>query len=100
MSVTLFSPRDLSVRVGDRARERRLAFGLRQADLAIKAGVTLSTLRRFEAGQNVGFDAVTRIALALRAESEVAALFAPVETRSLDQLLESQKKRSRARKHS
>lgn len=99
MSVILFSPREISVRVGNRARERRLASGLRQADVAVRAGVTLSTLRRFEAGGNVGFDAVVRIALALGSEQEVADLFSPIETRSLDQILESQKKRYRARKH-
>lgn len=100
MGVMLFSPRDVSTRVGNRARERRLASGLRQSDLAARAGVTLSTLRRFEAGGNVGFDAVVRVALALGAEREVADLFAPIETRSLDQILESQKKRYRARRHS
>lgn len=99
MTATLFSPRDIGVRVGSRARERRLASGLRQTDLAAMAGVTLSTLRRFEAGVNVGFDAVVRIALALGAEREVAEIFSPVETRSLDQILKSQKKRHRARKH-
>ncbi len=98
-STSLYSASELCTLVGSRARELRLARGTRQVDLASAAGVTLSTLRRFERGSNVGFDAVVRVALALRAEDAVADLFSPLEPRTLEQILDAQKKRLRARKH-
>ncbi len=98
LSATLYSPTELLGLVGARARDRRLASHLRQADVAAAAGVTLSTLRRFESGVSVRFDAIVRIALALRAENELSHLFQPPQTHSLDQVLNASRKRSRARK--
>lgn len=100
MSVNLFSPADLLAAVAKNAKARRLAYGLRQADLASAAGVAIATVRRFEAGQAVGFDAVVAIALALRAEGGFIDLFPAVEQRSLEDILASQKHRVRARKRS
>jgi transcriptional regulator with XRE-family HTH domain len=81
-----------------RARELRLASGQRQADLAAAAGVTLSTLRRLERNGEVGFENIVRVALALGAEHGLLELFPPREARSLDDIIESNRKRSRARK--
>ncbi|MHB8148455.1 MAG: helix-turn-helix domain-containing protein [Vulcanimicrobiaceae bacterium] len=100
MSVTLYSATELLKLVGSRARERRLAYGLRQVDLAEAAGVTLPTVRRFENGANVGFEAIVQIALALGAEHEIAQLFSRPETRTLEQILDAGHRRSRARKRS
>ncbi|MEA2666406.1 MAG: hypothetical protein QOI11_3350 [Candidatus Eremiobacteraeota bacterium] len=98
MRPSLYSASELADLVGERAKERRLARGMRQADLAEAAGVTLSTLKRFERSGTVGFEAVARIALALGAERELAALFPPAEARSLDEILVGNRKRVRARK--
>lgn len=84
--------------VARRAQARRIALGLRQEDLAAKAGVTLPTLRRFESGANVGVEQVARIALALGGERGLAALFPLPETRSLDQILHADQQRSRVRR--
>lgn len=92
------SPIELCRSVGNRARELRLAHGLRQADLAEAAGVALSTLKRFEQSGEAGFETVTRIAFALGAEQGVAQLFPPRDARSLDDILSSNRKRLRARK--
>ncbi len=98
MSAKLFSQGDLLAFLGRRAKERRLGLGLRQADLAALAGVGLPTLRRFESGTSVGLDAVLSIALALRAEDGFLKPFEPVESRSLQDILDAQKRRVRARK--
>jgi transcriptional regulator with XRE-family HTH domain len=97
MDYEFLSPIDLARLVGGRARARRMALGKRQADLAVAAGVPVSTLRRFEAGRKVGLDVLLRIAIALGAEREVRELFPEPETRSLDEILRSQKQRARAR---
>lgn len=83
----LYSPGEIAERVGRRAAELRLSLGRRQADVAAAAGIGLLTLRRFEKGDSVGFDAVIKIALALGAERAFAELFAPTEARTFDQIV-------------
>jgi transcriptional regulator with XRE-family HTH domain len=100
MDLTLYSPEELRVAVGRRAKELRLAKGLRQTDVAAAAGVPLSTVKRFESSGETGFAAVVRIAIALGAERAFAELFAVPDMRSLDDILRAQRKRIRARKKS
>lgn len=98
MNITLYSPKDLMVRIGKRAKARRLALGLRQVDVARAAGIALPTLHRFEAGENTSIDVIARVALALRAEDALAELFSEPEARSLDDILTAQRRRERAPK--
>jgi len=93
-----YSPKELMTRLGERAKERRLVMGQRQADVAKAAGVPLSTLRRFESGANVGIDVVARVALALNAERELADLFAPPRAGTMDELLTRSRRRMRGRR--
>jgi transcriptional regulator with XRE-family HTH domain len=94
--MSIYAPREAAGAIGARARALRLAQNRRQADLATAAGVTLATLRRFEATGRVGFEAVIRVALALGAEREFALLFPAPEARSLDDILDGQHRRARA----
>jgi transcriptional regulator with XRE-family HTH domain len=87
MSFSLFSPKELAGLVGQRAAKVRLALGRRQADVAKSAGISLATLRRFEAGENVGFDVVVRIALTLGSERELSAIFPVRDERSFEQIV-------------
>jgi transcriptional regulator with XRE-family HTH domain len=98
MSIKLYSPQDLLKAVGARARQRRLLLGHRQEDLASTAGVPIITVRRFESGKSIGFEAVAKIALALHAERAIAELFPAPETRSIDDILKAQRRPRRARK--
>jgi transcriptional regulator with XRE-family HTH domain len=65
----------------------RQARSFRQSDLAEAVGVTVATIARFEQTGRVGFDVVVRIAIALGAEAEVAALFARSEPRRIDEII-------------
>lgn len=98
MDFNFFSPTELCRDVARRARELRLSLGLRQEDLAAKAGVTLSTLKRFERSGEVGFEVVVRISVALSDEAALGQLFLPRMTESLDELLARQRKPQRARR--
>jgi transcriptional regulator with XRE-family HTH domain len=93
-----YSPTELCRAVAERARAVRLSLGMRQRDLAERAGVPLPTLKRFETTGRAGFETVVRIALALGAEREFEALFPPRDARSLDEILATQKQRVRARR--
>lgn len=96
--LSLYEPREIGIQIGRRARTVRLAANKRQADLAAAAGVTLSTLRRFESTGRVGFEVVVRIALALGAVREFAALFPTPPVGSIDDIVKARRTRSRARK--
>jgi transcriptional regulator with XRE-family HTH domain len=100
MNITLYSPGELGTMVGRRARELRLAKGLRQTDVAEAAGVPVSTLKRFESRGDAGFAAIVRIAIALGAERPFADLFAAPDTRTMDDIVRGNRKRLRARKKS
>jgi transcriptional regulator with XRE-family HTH domain len=97
MDDIIFSPHELCRLIGRRAKERRLALGIRQADLSVQSGVPLSTLRRFEAGEG-SLETVARVAFALHAEREFGALFPRHDARSLDEVLAANRPRKRARR--
>jgi transcriptional regulator with XRE-family HTH domain len=90
LNLTLYTPAELVRSVGKRAAALRLAGGRRQVDLAAAAGISPSTLKRFEAGETVAFEVVVRVALALGDESGIAALFSEPDRRSFEDILRSQ----------
>ena len=92
------SPSELIKNLGTRAHDLRLQRGLRQVDLARRAGVSLSTLKRFERTGQGSTDLLIRVAFALQAESPLADLFAERGPESLDEILARSRKPMRARK--
>lgn len=73
--------------LGARARELRLIRGYRQADLARRSGLSLPTVKRFEATGQVSLANALRIATALGAEQSFKTLFQLPKFRSLDEAL-------------
>lgn len=51
--------------VGSRLRLQRMAFAWRQSDLAIRAGVSVQTVKAVEKGQSIAYDSLLRLLLAL-----------------------------------
>ncbi|MGC9991736.1 MAG: helix-turn-helix domain-containing protein [Candidatus Cybelea sp.] len=96
-NTTLYSPAEITRTLGAQAKARRLALGMRQVDLAAAAGVPITTVRRFEAGHNVGLDVVVNVALALRAEHELLNVFTVPSAGSIDDVLRRTRQRQRAR---
>src|SRR5687768_15364255 len=72
---------------GQRCRALRILRGLKQGDLARRAGVGVATVHRFERSGHASFENVVRIATALGAEEAFAALFAAPKYQSLDDAL-------------
>jgi transcriptional regulator with XRE-family HTH domain len=97
MNILTLSPAELCEAIGKRAKERRLGMDLRQADVAERAGVTLRTIRRFEAGEG-SLEIAARVAFALGAEREFLDLFPPHDGRTLDDVLAANRRRQRARR--
>jgi transcriptional regulator with XRE-family HTH domain len=91
------SPQEIADEIGKRAARRRLALGLRQADLAERSGVSPATIARFERGGDTRLSHVVRLAIALDAEEGLARLFPAPDLRSLDDILAAEAAPKRAR---
>lgn len=81
-----------------RARRRRLEADLSQAGLAKRAGITMSSLKRFERSGEVSLDRLVRIAMALGATRGFDQLFAAEDARSLDDIIAPATPRRRGRR--
>ncbi len=81
-----------------RARDLRLGLNISQASLAASAGISVATLKRFEAGENVSIDVFIRAAVALDAAEPLASLFPPLERRSIRDFVGDRQPRLRARR--
>lgn len=83
----LMTAPQVAAAVAQRVRRRRLDRGWTQAELAERAGLSLSSYRRFERTGQVAFPSLVRIAFALDAVSDLDALF-PERPSSLEDVLE------------
>lgn len=68
------------------ARDRRIALGITQVDLAARSGVPLGTLKRFERLGEVSLSALLAIAEALDALEGFHSLFPMPEARTLEEV--------------
>ena len=78
---------DILAGLAERARALRVLRRLRQEELAVRAGVGVMTVRRFEKTGRASMENVLRIAVALRAETGFESLFQAPKYRTLDEAL-------------
>lgn len=79
----LKSPRDVRLELGGTAKAERLRQNLTQEALAHAAGISLSTLRRFEKTGDIALASFVEIAFALRRMDGFDALFPEPPVHSL-----------------
>lgn len=77
LDLSFNKPGEVIKRLCARLRTERLALNMTQADLAGRSGIAKNTLSNLEAGRNVGFEAVVRVAIALGRHNELDGLFLP-----------------------
>lgn len=87
LPLELMTAPQLAQSVAQRARRSRLDRNLTQQELADRAGMSLSSLRRFERTGEIAFLSLVRIAMALDATEGLMALF-PERVQSLEDVLE------------
>lgn len=96
MDLDFRRPNELVALLCERLRKERLAQQMTQAELAGRAGIGVNTLSNLEAGRNVSFESLVRVAMVLGRMSELEALFLP-KLESLDDILRYEKSASRQR---
>ena len=99
MDLSFNKPDEIVQLLCERLRKERLLRQMTQADLAARAGIGVNTVSNLEAGRNVGFESVIRVATVLGRLKELEALFKP-QLDSLDDMLryENSAKRQRIKK--
>lgn len=96
MDLSLSKPAEIVKLLCDRLRQERLSQQMTQADLAARAGVGVNTVSNLEAGRNVNFDSLVRVAMVLGFAGELETLFKP-KIESLDDILRYEKSATRHR---
>ncbi|MFZ1874204.1 MAG: helix-turn-helix transcriptional regulator [Chania sp.] len=77
MDLSFSKPSEIVKRLCERLRTERLAQQMTQADVAGRAGIGTNTVSNLEAGRNVGFENVVRVAMVLGRTKELEGLFLP-----------------------
>jgi transcriptional regulator with XRE-family HTH domain len=95
------NPTSIARDIGHRMRSFRLAKGWSQAELAQRAGVSLSTLKLMETKGQISFHRLVRVAVILDIDGELRHLFSrPLVMESIDAVKRSQRQRAPRRKPS
>ncbi len=94
---SLQTPEQVSTDLSDRMRQLRLARGWRQATLAERSGVSLGSLRRFEASGRVSLQNLLKLAFTLGRLDDFDALFQAPPASSMAELEAAQERPTRKR---
>lgn len=95
LDLSLSKPNELVKRLCERLRTERLVQQLTQAELAGRAGIATNTVSNLEAGRNVGFENIIRVAMVLGRIKEIEGLFLP----KLDSLEDIRRYENSANRH-
>jgi len=95
--LTLTGPADMAKALAERAKALRLLRGWTQATLALRAGVTAASYRRFETTGRASLELVLKVAHALARLEEFDHLFQPPPARSIEELEQRTAKPTRKR---
>lgn len=95
MDLSLSKPSEVFKQLCARLRTERLALQLTQAEVAGRAGIGTNTVSNLEAGRNVGFESVVRVAMVLGKFKDLENLFIP----NLDSLEDVRRYEAGAHRH-
>ncbi len=86
-------PMEIQKEIARKEKERRKDKGLTQEELARRAGLSLSSLRRFEQTGEISFASLVRIGSILDDEKAFLDLFAPQEYQTMKELLDAKRRK-------
>ena len=82
----LFTPQEMQAQLAHRVKILRLTAGYKRTTLAQRAGVSKSSLKRFENSGEISLKNFLRLGHALGRLQEFASLFQPLEAETLGEL--------------
>lgn len=96
MSISESAIKRRTEQIGERLAAQRLSRNLTQRDLAASAAISLATLKRLEAGENVSLDTLVRVMGAMDLEGRLELLLPPADVRPVDRVRPAGVERKRA----
>lgn len=88
------TPPEITASIAQNVRSRRKERKLTQAKLAMRSGVSLGSVKRFETTGEISLSSLIRIAIVLECEDDFAALFARKHYNSIEDVINEQTKYS------
>ena len=86
-------PIEIQKEIARKEKERRRKKGITQEEMARRADLSLSSLRRFEQTGEISFAALIRIGSVLDDEKAFLGLFAPQEFKTMKELLDAKRRK-------
>ena len=96
MDLKFKKPEEVVTSLCERLRKERLYLEMTQADVATRAGVSVNTVSNLEAGRNVSFENLVRVAMVLGRLKELEELFKP-HSNSVNDILRYESNTARQR---
>jgi len=96
MDLNFKKPEEVVTLLCERLRKERLYLEMTQADVATRAGISVNTVSNLEAGRNVSFENLVRVAMVLGRLQELEELFKP-NLNSVDDILRYESNTARQR---
>ena len=96
MDLKFRKPEEVVALLCERLRKERLYLEMTQADVAARAGIGVNTVSNLEAGRNVSFENLVRVAMVLGRLQELEELFKP-NLNSVDDILRYESNTARQR---
>jgi transcriptional regulator with XRE-family HTH domain len=84
------TPTEIIKNIVGNIRKRRKELKLSQQDLAVKSGVSLGSIKRFENKLEISFSSLINIAIALDCEDSFLTLFSKKKYNSIEDVLNEQ----------
>ena len=97
IALMLYSAQDILTDVAARARQARLAENLSQEGLAMRSGVSLGSIKRFERTGKISLENLVELAMALRLEKGFDELFQITKHKTLANVIAKQDRKVRKR---
>jgi len=97
IELSMNTPASVAIDLAARAKKRRLALHMTQAELACRAGIPLATYRRFEQTAQISLQGLLSVAAALNAIDDFQQLFASNTWGTMDEMLAAKQTIKRAR---
>ena len=82
--------KEINTEIAERMAQLRKRKKLSQKSLALRSGVSLGSLKRFEQTGEISLQSLTKIAIALEVEGELEELFSKVPFASIEEVIQAQ----------
>lgn len=88
----LNTPKEDREKIGKKYKEIRLSQNLKRETLALKAGVSESSLKRFELSGEISLESLIKISNVLNMRNWIQSIFEEEHFSSLDEIMNAKKK--------